>query len=129
MSKVDFYLVSDDYEGFETPRACSIVAEVGIPCFSRKGVLVKISPPIIGQLYGFGGNDIHSVILTPRFDGVFLSAIREWPCHVHILCVPSSATGETSFDCNEIVHLACGEIYPTINAHTAPISAGIRDAK
>ena len=111
MNKVDFYLSSSDFHGFETPRACSIVKDVNIPVFSGKGLLVEVAPPIIGQAYGFGGDDIHLIVLTPRFRGVSLSAIREWPCHVHILCSSLIANGENFSDARSVLHLACGEIY------------------
>jgi hypothetical protein len=108
---VDFYLSSPDFHGFEMPRACSIVREVNIPVFSGKGLLVEITPPIIGQAYGFGGDDIHMVVLTPRFQGVSLSKIHEWPCHVHILCSSIIANGEDFSDARNVLHLAWGEIY------------------
>lgn len=110
MNNIDFFLSSSDYNGFEVPRACSIIKEVNIPEFSGKGLLVEISPPIIGQAYGFGGNDIHRLILTPRFEGVSLSAIHEWPCHVHILC--SAVINEEDFsDSKNILKIAWGQIY------------------
>ena len=111
MKKVDFYLYSSEFHGFETPRACSIVKDVDIPVFSGKGLLVEVEPPIMGQPYGFGGDDIHLIVLTPRFQGVSLSAIREWPCHVHILCSSIIANGEDFPDARSVLNLAWGEIY------------------
>lgn len=107
----DFYLVSSDYCGFETPRACSIVKEVDIPVFSGKGLLVEISPPIIGQTYGFGCDDIHRIVITQRFAGESLAAIDKWPCHVHVLCPSSTVNGEVSPDKQNLLHIACAEIY------------------
>ena len=108
--QVDFYLSSSDYQSFETPRACSIVREVDIPVFSGKGLLVEITPPIIGQPYGFGGDDIHLIVLTPRFEGVSLSLTHEWPCQVHILCSSIIVNGEEFPDASSVLHIAWGEI-------------------
>ena len=128
MNKVGFCLSSSECYGFETPRACSIVRDVDIPVFSGEGLLVEIVPPIIGQSYGFGGDDIHQVVLTPRFGGDSLSTNHEWPCHVHILCLSLIANGDGHSDPDNILHVAWAEIYSMENdcraVHLDTVDAG-----
>jgi len=84
VSAPDFYLFS--HEGYnldDEPRAC----------YMRKHLygdrqdgfmLCDISPAIIGQPFGLGGEDIHQVILANRLLGDSLFPISHWPVSVYV---------------------------------------------
>lgn len=76
----DFYLRLNEGEG--EPRAC---------WFKRRlrdtgrddWMLVAIEPPVIGQPYGLGGEDIYHLLLATRHQGQSLFPVSEWPAHVY----------------------------------------------
>jgi hypothetical protein len=47
-------------------------------------MLVDVEPPVIGQNYGLGGEDITSMLISTRHRGFTLFPITEWPSHVYI---------------------------------------------
>jgi len=47
-------------------------------------MLCEIDPPIVGQPYGLGGQDIHRVVIASRHSGHSIFAISDWPAYVHV---------------------------------------------
>jgi hypothetical protein len=47
-------------------------------------MLVWIDPPIVGQPYGSGGDDISDLVLAARHIGDSLFSISDWPVAVHV---------------------------------------------
>jgi len=107
----DFYLASTEGYGLEIPRHC-------VPIRRLRGdvrddyLLVKITPPLIGQHFGLGGNDIAQVIVASRHEGESLFPVRSWPVYVHVarLLVPSIGT---TVQQDEMELIAWAELYPT----------------
>ncbi|MDE2126012.1 MAG: hypothetical protein KGJ62_05420 [Armatimonadetes bacterium] len=60
-------------------------------------MLVAVDPPVVGQPYGMGGEDIASVILSPRFEGSSLFPVTEWPCHVYVARILNESVTRTLF--------------------------------
>jgi hypothetical protein len=78
----DFYLCLD--EGSGEPRACwfkSRLRDAG----RDDCMLVAIDPPVIGQPYGLGGEDIYYLLLASKWQGRTLWPISEWPFPVYVL--------------------------------------------
>ena len=78
----DFYLCLN--EGTGEPQACWIKGR------RRYGdrddcMLVAVEPPIIGQTYGLGSEDIYHLLLATRWQGQTLLPISQWPTHTYVL--------------------------------------------
>jgi hypothetical protein len=84
-------------------------------------MLVKVEPPVIGQSYGLGSNDIKNLILSARYEGSSLFPISEWPCHVYIARILDDAVfGTLTVTRRQVEIIAWGMIFRTIdeaNAH------------
>ena len=108
---VDFVLTSSEGYDLEEPRNCVILKwfDGGRP---NRYVLVSIDPPLIGQQYGLGGEDVHEVVLASRHFGYSLNPITEWPAYVHV-ALPlgdiRSKSGPLSKD--DLQLIGWGEIY------------------
>jgi hypothetical protein len=77
------YLTSTDYDEFKKPRI--IESPKSIIIESRNLTVVEINDPIIGQSYGFGGDDITRLYLLGRFkDDTVESAKLPFDVHVMI---------------------------------------------
>ncbi len=77
MTKIpDFWIsAAGEFRGdLALPRACYFEAVVA-NMFSRQCMLVRVEPPVIGQPYGLGAEDIHRLLLSERY-GTSLSIER-----------------------------------------------------
>lgn len=112
MNSVDFFLASSEGYGLEEPRACSRLQRIP----GRSGddfLLVKVDPPITGQQYGLGAQDIDRLVLAVRHEGASLFSISSWPVFVHVarlLRCPREGDTLTTSDLEEI---GWAEIYET----------------
>ena len=81
----DFYLCMA--EGAGEPRACWIKARVPDPAHPERDdcALVGIEPPVIGQPYGLGAEDIFLLLLASKWDGHSLWPVSRWPAPVYVL--------------------------------------------
>lgn len=80
----------------EVPRACRAKGRL------RDGVrddymLIEVEPPVIGQNYGLGDEDIRELVIATRHKGESLYQITKWPCPVYVArildpCVVDSLT-------------------------------------
>jgi hypothetical protein len=107
-----YYLSSLDSMKFTSTRECIFLKRLRFNT-GKECVLVKLSPPVIGQDYGLG-TDIEEFVLTNRHEGEGLSPIREFPCFVFIARPLSDEIGqrdEISKDQVEVI--AWGELYRT----------------
>lgn len=111
-NKPDFYLTSTD--SFFEPRACFIQKRIMIEGKTNDILVVRISPNIIGQPYGLGGNNIDYVALSVRFAGSTLFPINEWPMYVHVYrIINDDFMNLTKISPNEIQRIIWGELYET----------------
>jgi len=79
----DFYLASSEGYGMEEPRRCWRLKRLR----SDKRddlLLIRIEPPLPGQKYGLGNQDVNVVLVAPRHQGATLFPINEWPLFVHV---------------------------------------------
>ncbi len=93
--KSDFFLsAAGESEGLASPRACWEKARLKDQVRDDH-MLVEIEPPLIGQGYGLGGQDITSLILSARHEGFPLFPVKEWPCHVYIARILDDTVSKT----------------------------------
>jgi hypothetical protein len=78
----DFYLRLN--EGAGEPRACWRKARLRDP-YRDDWMLVAIEPPVIGQPYGLGDEDIYHLLLATRHQGQGLFPVSQWPAHVYVV--------------------------------------------
>lgn len=77
-------------------------------------MLIAIDPPLIGQRYGLGADDIHEVVIQPRHIGVSLFPVIKWPVYVHVarLLAPLRL-GSGRIQNEDLEEIAWAEIYPS----------------
>jgi len=117
----DFYLsAAGENEELASPRACWVKDRLKDQVRDDH-MLVEIEPPLTGQRYGLGGNDISSLILSARYQGTSLFPISEWPCHVYVSRILDEAVTEMlSITPGQVEIIAWGMIFRTLdeaNAH------------
>jgi hypothetical protein len=78
-------------------------------------MLVEVEPPVIGQEYGLGSNDIATVMISSRYQGSSLFPVSEWPCDVYVARILDDAIVKTSvFTKGQVELLVWGRIYRTL---------------
>jgi hypothetical protein len=116
MREPDFFLTAagEVMGDLATVRAC--LAEARLRDAIRDDhMLVEIDPPLIGQAYGLGGQDIAYLILSARFQGSTLFPVKEWPCHVFISRIlDSNIMTSLVFAKEQVEIVGWGMIFPTL---------------
>jgi hypothetical protein len=107
-----YYLSSLDSVKFGSTRECIFIKRLNLNT-GKECVLVRLSPPVIGQDYGLG-TDIEDFVLTNRHEGEGLSPIREFPCFVFIARPLIDDIGERDqITKGDVEIIAWGELYRT----------------
>lgn len=107
----DFYLASSEGYGLEKVRGC--YKERRLMNGHPDGyMLCEIDPPIVGQPYDLGGQDIQRIIIASRHSGYSVFAINDWPAYVHV----ARLTRDVSVDKfviaeNDIESIGWAEVY------------------
>lgn len=109
----DFYLASSEWKRLTTPRRAWVLARVAWTG-PQEMLLVKIDPPIVGQPFGMGGEDLDNVLLAPRHRGERLTEPATWPVSVFIVR-PLDDPLVGAVGPERVENLAWGEIYPFRN--------------
>jgi hypothetical protein len=79
-------------------------------------MLVRIDPPLIGQILGRGDRDVEQLVLASRLVGDSLFPIKKWPAFVYVCLPPKSVSGDSvvrRIRDDELSPMAWGELYPT----------------
>lgn len=96
------------------PRACWIKGRARDE-FRDDHMLIEVEPPVIGQPYGLGAQDLTNLVITARFEGSTLFPVGEWPCHVYVARIlDQSITKAFTFSKGQIELIAWGMIFPTL---------------
>lgn len=109
----DFFIASSEGYRLEEPRGCKRIKRMRSD--SRDDMLlVKVEPPLIGQPYGLGGEDIDILLIATRHKGDSLFPIRGWPVFVHVarLLIKNPEQRDHIHD-NEFEAIAWAELYRT----------------
>jgi hypothetical protein len=100
-------------EGAGEPRACWCKGRLR-DASRDDWMLVAIEPPVIGQPYGLGGEDIYYLLLATRFQGQTLFPISEWPPSVYVVrLLNKSIIDQREFDYTQTQLIDWGVLYPT----------------
>lgn len=80
----------------------------------RSYLWVQVDPPVIGQPYGLGQEDISDLLLRTHFEGDSLFPISKFPTPVFIYrSVDNSMSTEKTLSAETLELAAWGEIYET----------------
>lgn len=79
----DYYLVSSEGYGLDVRRSCWRL-RILLDSDGREFMVLRIAPPLVGQKYGLGGQDVSVIIATPRHQGVSLFG-DDWPVHIFVM--------------------------------------------
>lgn len=113
---VDFYLSSSEGYDLGNPRKCYRIKRLQGDTRDDY-LLIRIDPPLIGQEYGLGGQDIDEVIVAARYKGDSLFPIVEWPAFVHVARILVDNPGHRDIiHSDELEEIAWAELYETYDA-------------
>jgi len=111
-----------------TPRACWVKGRMRDDVRDDH-MLIEIAPPIIGQAYGLGGQDITKLVLSARYQDDTLFPIKEWPCHVYVArIIDESLTNTLTFTKGHVEVIAWGMIFHAIEDAKAQTKEPINHA-
>lgn len=97
------------------PRACRIKGRLRDEVRDDH-MLIEIEPPLVGQTYGLGSQDITALIISARRQGFSLFPVKEWPCHVYISRILDASIIKTlAFTRNQVEAIAWGMVYATLD--------------
>jgi hypothetical protein len=113
----DFFLGSREHRGeWATARACWLRGHLRMED-GRDCVLVEVDPPVIGQPFGLGDQDIADLILAPRRNGAPLAPVADHPVPVLVYRILDASRVERALIRDSDVTLgAWGEVYSTLDA-------------
>jgi len=107
-----YYLSSLDSVKFAPTRECTFLKRLRFRT-GKECVLVRLSPPVVGQEYGVG-TDIEDFILTNRHEGEEFSPITSFPCFVFIArLLIENPDVPHEIDTHDVEVVAWGELYRT----------------
>lgn len=113
MENTDLFLASSEGYGLDEPRQCMRVQRMHSDTRDDL-LLVRLSPPIIGQPYGLGDRDIDMVLVASRHKDCSLFPIVDWPAYVHVARpLIENPDSKKYIRDNEFEVIAWAELYPT----------------
>jgi len=109
----DFFLASSESYDLEGPRVCWRIRRLAT--VDRDDLLlIRIAPPLIGQKYGMGAQDIDEVVVAARHRGSSLFPISEWPIAVHVARLKKALPANNDqVGADALDLIAWAELYPT----------------
>jgi hypothetical protein len=108
----DFFLASSEGYGLEEPRRSYRLRRMG----GRSGddyLLVRIDPPIPGQRYGLGAQNIDRVVLATKHEGQSLFPISSWPAFVHVARLLREPRDGDTLTREDLEEIGWAELYET----------------
>lgn len=114
-----FLTTAGEYKLLSKPRACSFVRR--LRDVNRDDyMLVRIDPPLIGQSFGLGGNDITELLLATRHQGFSLFPPHRGAKEVYVArIVDSVVLAAESFSRDQVQLIAWGTIFDDLEMATA----------
>jgi hypothetical protein len=125
--KPAFYLTTaGEYKLLSKPRACRFIRR--LHDVNRDDyMLVSIDPPLIGQSFGLGGDDVTKLLLSSRHQGLTLYPVSKWPTYVYVArVVDPKVLGAESFTREQVQLIAWGMVFddlPKANERAAELEA------
>lgn len=105
------YLSSYEYDDFSVPREVIQYHELTID--GRKVMMLHIENPLIGQQYGWGGEDIDKIYVTNRFEGDSLDKLDTFPIDVYVL-IPKNPKIFLPSSLSELSNIAWACLYDNL---------------
>jgi hypothetical protein len=106
-----FYLGSLESVRFETVRKCEVLDTL-IFDTGKAVAVTRIQPPVIGQDLN-RPDDLHTVILAPRHEGVSIDPVSEFPCFVFIAIAREGYALKSPIQPDDLEIIGWGELYRT----------------
>jgi hypothetical protein len=113
----DFFLGSSEHRGdWARARACRLTRRLRM-ADGRECVLVEIDPPVIGQPFGLGDQDISDLVLVPRQRGGAFAPLGDHPVAVlaYRILSPGGLAGGVVQD-SDVELIAWCELYTSLEA-------------
>ena len=79
-------------------------------------LLISIDPPLNGQTFGLGENDLDQVFVATPHRGQSLFPIKQWPVFVHVALLLVPYEGQDVVRNNELDAFAWAELHETEQA-------------
>lgn len=110
----DFYMsTAGEYGPLAAPRSCWQLGRLRDDVHDEY-MLIKIEPPLNGQLFDLGATDIAQLIISPRHRGQTLYPVSEWPLFVYVARVKDQAVFKSySFKPYQVELVAWGVLFRT----------------
>jgi hypothetical protein len=122
----DFYMSSTESDLFEKPRKCFELRRLSDGVSRDDLMLIRIDPPIRGQLPETKDDIITEVVIASHFDGRPLYPKRRWPIPVYVGLPVGKATNIQS---NDIIETSAGPFYLAAWAELYPTEEAARNKK
>ncbi len=106
-----FYLSSLDSVRFEPVRECRIV-DMLIFDTGKAAAVARIEPPVMGQDFN-RSDDLQTVILVPRHEGVSIDPVSEFPCFVFVAITHEGYELKSPIRSDDLEVIGWGELYRT----------------
>jgi len=110
-----FYLTTaGEYQLLSKPRACWFIRRMW-DANRDDYMLVRIEPPLIGQSFGLGGEDITELLLSTRHEGSSLYPVTEWPTYVYVARLAEPTVRDAArFDRGQVQLIAWGMLFGSL---------------
>lgn len=119
----DLYLTSGDGYDLEEIRSCYKQRHL-LGADSIDYMLCEIEPPIIGQKYGLGGQDIHNLLFANKHEGFSIFSTEGLPCSVYVLRIVSEIRlDQFIIQMSDMELTAWAELYESIDDARSPEDA------
>jgi hypothetical protein len=77
-------------------------------------MLIEVDPPVIGQQFGLGDQDVTELIISTRHKGFTLFPVTEWPSHVYVTRMLDQFVAQTLvFTGDQVELIGWAEIFLT----------------
>jgi len=108
------------------PRACWMKARLRDDARDDH-MLIQIEPPVIGQTYGLGGQNIVDLIISTRHQGSSLFPITEWPSYIYIARMLDGTIAKTLFFTKDQIEIiAWGMLFRTLEEAIAQTTSACK---
>jgi hypothetical protein len=115
--KSDFFLsAAGEMRGdLAITRACRVKGRLNDDV-RNDYMLIEVEPPVIGEKYGLGAEDLTELIISSRLQGYSLFPVSEWPCQVYVARILDKAIIQTRmFNRDQVELIAWATIFRTLD--------------
>ena len=109
----DFYLISSEGYGLESPRRCWRLKPLRLATRDDL-LLVRVEPAVIYRDRNGIEFQLGQIALAARHVGYSISSINEWPFYVHVAKLNRADVPVDGFlNADDVETIAWAELYPT----------------